>query len=382
MIELTNARVVTPREVMAGSVTVDEGVIVSITPDATPPDPARFPGALDLQGDYLVPGVVELHTDVLERHALPRPGVEWPAMAAVLAYDAQLAAAGITTVLDSLAIGYLVDTGQRPRDPRPLVAAIHAARAAGLLRADHYLHMRCEVSTELVVQDFEPFVEDPYLRLVSLMDHSPGQRQFVSVAKYREYNQGRFGLTDAQLDALVQRRVEDRGRYAERHRAAITALCRKHGLAVASHDDATAAHVDEAVQAGAAIAEFPTTMEAALAAHEYGLAVLAGAPNLVRGHSHSGNVSAAELAARGLLDVLSSDYVPASVLHGAFLLHLRHGMTLPEALATVSLTPARRVGLEDRGAIVPGRRADLVRVRVAGDLVAVRGVWSLGERVA
>jgi alpha-D-ribose 1-methylphosphonate 5-triphosphate diphosphatase len=176
--------------------------------------------------------------------------------------------------------------------------------------------------------------------------------------------------------------MEDRGRYAERHRAAITALCRKHGLAVASHDDATAAHVDEAAQAGAAIAEFPTTMEAALAAHEYGLAVLAGAPNLVRGHSHSGNVSAAELAARGLLDVLSSDYVPASVLHGAFLLHLRHGMTLPEALATVSLTPARRVGLEDRGAIVQGRRADLVRVRVAGDLVAVRGVWSLGERVA
>src|SRR4029077_6404245 len=171
----------------------------------------------------------------------------------------------ITTVLDSLAIGYLVDTGQRPRDPRPLVAAIHAARAAGLLRADHYLHMRCEVSTELVVQDFEPFVEDPYLRLVSLMDHSPGQGQVVSVAKYREYNQGRYGLTDAQLDALVQRRMEersrsrepprrarvaagmeDRGPYAEGPRAAIPALCRTPGLAGASHDDATAAHVDEA----------------------------------------------------------------------------------------------------------------------------------------
>jgi alpha-D-ribose 1-methylphosphonate 5-triphosphate diphosphatase len=373
----TNARIVTPDDVFLGTAVVEDGMITAVEPDRS-----RARGALDLDGDYLVPGVVELHTDVLERHAIPRPGVQWPAVPAVLAHDSQLVGAGITTVLDSLAIGYLVDTGQRPRDPRPLVEAIRAARQAGLLRADHYLHMRCEISTELVVQDFAPFADDPLVRLVSLMDHAPGQRQFVSVEKYREYNQGRFGLTDAQLDALIERRLDEQARYADDHRAAITALCRKHGLPVASHDDATGAHVDEALQAGAAIAEFPTTLEAARAAHDYGLAVLAGAPNLVRGHSHSGNVPAAELAARGWLDVLSSDYVPASVLHGAFLLHLQHGMTLPRAIATVSATPARRVGLEDRGAVTPGRRADLVRVRVHGDVVAVRGVWCRGERVA
>ena len=373
----TNARIVTPDEVFLGTAVVEDGMITAVEPDRVPARRGE-----DLGGDYLVPGVVELHTDVLERHAIPRPGVQWPAIPAVLAHDSQLVGAGITTVLDSLAIGYLVDTGQRPRDPRPLVEAIRTARQSGLLRADHYLHMRCEVSTELVVQDFAPFAGDPLVRLVSLMDHAPGQRQFVSVEKYREYNQGRFGLTDAQLDALIERRLEEQGRYADDHRAAITALCRKHGLPVASHDDATAAHVDEALQAGAVIAEFPTTLEAAQAAHDYGLAVLAGAPNLVRGHSHSGNVSAAELAARGWLDMLSSDYVPASVLHGAFLLHLQHGMTLPRAIATVSATPAHRVGLEDRGAIAPGRRADLVRVRVHGDVVAVRGVWCRGERVA
>jgi alpha-D-ribose 1-methylphosphonate 5-triphosphate diphosphatase len=373
----TNARIVTPDDVFLGSVAVEDGVIAAVEPG---PQPVR--SALDLDGDYLVPGVVELHTDVLERHAIPRPGVQWPEVPAVLAYDAQLVGAGITTAFDSLAIGYLVDTGQRPRDPRSLVEAIRTARAAGLLRADHYLHMRCEVSTALVVQDFTPFADDPMVRLVSLMDHAPGQRQFVDVARYREYNQGRYGLTDAQLDALVERRLEERGRYAEEHRAAITALCRKHGLPVASHDDATVAHVDEAMQAGAVIAEFPTTLEAARAAHEYGLAVLAGAPNLVRGQSHSGNVPAAELAARGCLDVLSSDYVPASVLHGAFLLHVRHGLSLPRAIATVSVTPARRVGLEDRGAVAVGQRADLVRVRRADDVVVVRGVWCQGERVA
>jgi alpha-D-ribose 1-methylphosphonate 5-triphosphate diphosphatase len=372
---------VTLEDVFPGSVAVEDGVVAAVAPG---PPPSRSPmtGMVDLDGDYLVPGVVELHTDVLERHAIPRPGVQWPEVPAVLAYDSQLVGAGITTVLDSLAIGYLVDTGQRPRDPRPLVEAIRVARGAGLLRADHYLHMRCEVSTELVVQDFAPFAADPMVRLVSLMDHAPGQRQFVDVSKYREYNQGRYGLTDAQLDALVQRRLEEQARYAEDHRTAITALCRKHGLPVASHDDATLAHVDEAVQAGAAIAEFPTTLEAARAAHDYGLAVLAGAPNLVRGRSHSGNVTAAELAERGWLDVLSSDYVPASVLHGAFLLHVRHRMSLPRAIATVSATPARRVGLDDRGVIAPGKRADLVRVRVAGDVVMVRGVWCQGERVA
>lgn len=238
------------------------------------------------------------------------------------------------------------------------------------------------MSTELVVDDFAPFAGDPSVRLVSLMDHSPGQRQFVSVEKYREYNQGRYGLSDGQVDDLVRKRLEERSRYADRHRRAITALCREHGLTTASHDDATAAHVDEAVRDGAAIAEFPTTMEAAEAARDHGLAVLAGAPNLVRGRSHSGNVSARELAARGLLEILSSDYVPASMVHGAFLLHVREGVPLTEAIAMVSFFPACRVGFDDRGEIAVGKRADLIRVRLSADLPVVRGVWCLGERVA
>jgi alpha-D-ribose 1-methylphosphonate 5-triphosphate diphosphatase len=374
---LANARVVLRDEVVHGAVRLVAGRIESVTATG-----GVLAGETDLEGDYLIPGIVELHTDVLEKHAFPRPGARWPELAAVVAHDGQLIAAGITTVLDSLAFGYVIESGQRARDPGVLIAAIHAARAAGLVKAEHLLHLRCEVSTEHVVKDFAPHAEEPLVRLVSIMDHAPGQRQFTNVTTYRDYNKGKYGLSDAELDTLVAKRVADRLKYGDAHRAAIIGLCEAGRLPLASHDDATIAHVEEAAKAGMVIAEFPTTLEAARASKAYGLAIVAGAPNLVMGRSHSGNVSAGELAAERLLDILSSDYVPASALHGAFLLHSRHGWTLPDAIACVTATPAERVGLDDRGEIAPGRLADLVRVRLVGDLPLVVAVWRDGARVA
>jgi alpha-D-ribose 1-methylphosphonate 5-triphosphate diphosphatase len=374
---LRNARLITRDDCVLGALRVEAGRIADVDPG---PAPGR--GGIDCEDDWLVPGLVELHTDVLERHAFPRPGVRWPEQAAVVAYDAQLATAGITTSFDSLAIGYVIDNGQRPRDPRPLAEAIRAAQLRGLLRAEHFLHVRCEVGTAQVLTDFEPFVDDPLVRLVSLMDHTPGQRQFVSLDKYREYYQGKYGLSDAQLTALIDSRRADQLTYAAHHRAEITRRCHARGLALVSHDDATVAHVEEAVKVGTAIAEFPTTLEAARAARAYGLAILAGAPNVICGGSHSGNVAAAELAREGLLDILSSDYVPASLLHAALLLHTELGWSAPAAIATVTATPAERAGLDDRGELAPGHRADLVRVRIIDGFPVVQAVWRQGRRVA
>jgi alpha-D-ribose 1-methylphosphonate 5-triphosphate diphosphatase len=374
---LANARVVMPDEVFAGSVCVRGGRVVAVDRGR-----ARVGGAVDCEGDDVLPGLVELHTDVLEKHAFPRPGVRWPPEAAVLAHDAQLVTAGITTVLDGLAVGYLVDTGQRAFDPRPLAEAVRGAQAAGLLRATHFVHLRCEISVQGVLEMFEPFLGDPLVRLVSLMDHTPGQRQFVRVEKYREYYKGKWALGDAEIDAMIARRRHDRERHGDAHRAAISRACAAHAIPLASHDDATLAHVEEAAKVGTVVAEFPTTLEAARACRAYGLAVLAGGPNLVLGGSHSGNVAAGELAGEGLVDILSSDYVPASALHGAYRLHHAYAMSLPSAIATVSATPAARVGLDDRGRIAPGRRADLLRVRLAGELPVVRAAWVAGERVA
>jgi alpha-D-ribose 1-methylphosphonate 5-triphosphate diphosphatase len=222
------------------------------------------------------------------------------------------------------------------------------------------------------------------VRLVSLMDHTPGQRQFRDERKLRDYYRGKSGgLTDAELDVLFAKRIAYQAAYAESNFRALVDLAKQHAVPLASHDDTTLEHVRQAVVDRVAIAEFPTTLEAAAALHESGIRVLMGAPNLVRGASHAGNVATAELAAAGLLDVMSSDYMPASLLTAALRLpKVVPGIDLAAAIRTVTKTPAAAVGLDDRGELAPGRRADLIQVRVVGDVPMVRSAWNAGVRVA
>ncbi len=380
---LDNARLVLRDRVLDGHVVCRGGEIAEVGEGRT-----SVPGALDLEGDFLLPGLVELHTDNLERHVSPRPGVRWPMMPALIGHDAQLAAAGITTVLDALAIVDIDAAAQHKGETSVRGAMLHeaaltlsAAREDSLLRADHLLHLRCEVSYAEVVEVCEQLLGSPLVRLVSVMDHTPGQRQFTNVQHYYAYYQGRFGYSAADMEALVERRVADRQRYSDANRRSVVALCRGRDLPLASHDDATVEHVMESIDLGMSLAEFPTTLEAAALAHERGLAVIMGAPNVVRGGSHSGNVSARALAAERTLDILSSDYMPVSLLHAAFLLRGDRGLDLPAAVAMVSATPARAIGLDDRGEIAARLRADLVRARLMGEFPVVREVWRTGRRI-
>lgn len=374
---ITNARLVTCDEEIRGSLhTTADGMISAMHRGVSSASSAE-----NWDGDYLLPGLVELHTDNLEKHISPRPGVRWPALPAVLAHDTQIAAAGITTVLDAVALGEIKDGGVRVERLMPALEAIDDARRRGLFRAEHLLHLRCELSFPGLDELFAGLADKEYLRLVSLMDHTPGQRQFVKMEKYREYYQGKYGMSDVEIDEFTARQIENQQRYSAANRRAVVALCREKNVPLASHDDATPEHVAEAVQEGVVISEFPTTMLAAQRARENGLGVLMGAPNLVRGGSHSGNVSALELAQAGLLNGFSSDYVPVSLLHAAFLLRERAGWTLPTAVATVSANPARMVGLDDRGEIAPGKRADFLRVRESEGVPVVIGAWRSGNRI-
>jgi len=190
-------------------------------------------------------------------------------------------------------------------------------------------------------------------------------------------------MTDAALDVLFDKRREYSRRHAADNYRDLVALARRHGTPLASHDDTTHEHVAQSIEDGVAIAEFPTTVAAAEGLHAAGVSVLMGAPNLVRGASHSGNVATADLARASLLDVLSSDYVPASLLLAAMALpRVAPAIALPAAIRTITKTPAAAVGLTDRGEIADGKRADLVRIRVCRDLPVVVSVWREGRRVA
>ncbi len=376
-IVLTNARIVAGDSVISGSLMISDGRIVAVDEGRS-----QIPGAVDCDDDYILPGLVELHTDNLERHFSPRPGVVWPSMSAVVAHDAEIAVSGITTVFDALRLGTIRGDNAIVQQVQGIADCVERAQRHDSLRAQHYLHMRCEVSCSDAAAGLVEFVENPLVRLVSVMDHTPGQRQFANMEKYREYYGGKYGLTGDDMERFIEEAMAAQAQNSETNRRAIVALCQSHDVALASHDDATVPHVEEAIADGMAIAEFPTTVEAAKMSSGNDLKVLMGGPNVVRGGSHSGNVSALDLARLGLLDIVSSDYVPSSLLHAAFKIADEVEMIdLPEAVAMVSRAPAEAAGLDDRGEIAPGKRADLVRVKRVDDAEIVRAVWRTGTRV-
>lgn len=374
---LTNVQLVLSDEVVRGTLRMAEGRIAAVDSGAT-----AIPGAIDCGGDLLIPGLIELHTDNLERHIQPRPKVSWPHAAAILAHDGELASTGITTVFDAMRVGSVVSNGRLGygKYARALSRELLEIRAQGMLRISHFLHLRAEVCSETLIEELDEFGAQDRVGILSLMDHTPGQRQFRDVTKLRDYVIGKHGLSEAEFQAHVENQVAQRDRVGAAHEAAAVAAAKRFGAVLASHDDTTADHVVTSAEYGIRLAEFPTTEEAARACHAHGIAVMMGAPNVIRGGSHSGNVAAEDLARQDLLDILSSDYVPSSLLLAAFRLADLWD-DLPRAVGTVTAAPARATGLEDRGRIAAGLHADLVRIARAGTTPVVRGVWAHGRQV-
>ncbi|MEY4982131.1 MAG: hypothetical protein RIR62_397, partial [Pseudomonadota bacterium] len=264
---------------------------------------------------------------------------------------------------------------------RALADEIMALRDTGALRISHKIHLRAEVCSETLIEELAKFGPQDGVGIVSLMDHTPGQRQFRDMTQLKNYVCGKHGFSDAEfLDHIAaQRALSDR--FGLAHEQAAVTEARRFGAVLASHDDTTTDHVATSARHGARFAEFPTTVEAAQSCRAHGIAVMMGAPNLIRGGSHSGNVAAKALAEADLLDIVSSDYVPSSLLAAALMLGDIWG-DLPRGVATVTSAPAEAAKLTDRGAIVPGKRADLIRVRRFGQAGMLRSTWVEGRRVA
>jgi alpha-D-ribose 1-methylphosphonate 5-triphosphate diphosphatase len=374
---LANARLILETEVVHGSLVMRDGLISDIDIGAGVPT-----GALDCAGDYLAPGLIELHTDNLERHMSPRPAVVWPHGPAIVAHDRELAGTGITTVFDAMRVGS-IPTGKSRyhKYARELASEMLSLRAQGILKISHFLHLRAEICSETLIDELAEFTPDDRVGIVSLMDHTPGQRQFRDMLKMKAYVMGKNNLNETEFAEHVDKLQALQARLGARHEMAAVAEGARLGAVLASHDDTTPDQVATSAAHGVAVAEFPTTVEAAKACRDHDIAIIMGAPNLVRGGSHSGNVAAGDLAARDLLDIVSSDYVPAALLLSAVQLGQMWG-DMARGLATVTANPAHHVGLNDRGVLEVGKRADIVRFSDVDAFVAAQQVWSQGRQVA
>ena len=372
---LTNARLVLPDEVLHGTLVLRDGTIADVQPG-----PSHVASALDLEGDHLIPGIVDLHTDNLERQVQPRAHARWPSLSAMLAHDAQTAASGTTTVFDALCLGDLGFDTERIATFRNGVADLDALSGTGLLKSEHFLHLRCELPAGDMPALFETVADHTLLRFVSLMDHSPGVGQYADLDRYRAMR-ARSGMAASEIEARIAALLDQRGRLRGPNRRWLLDRIAPRGLSVASHDDWHAEEIAENAQDGIRISEFPVSVAAAEAARAHGMKIIGGAPNLVRGGSHSGNVAVGDLLAAGLLDAFASDYVPPALLEAAWKAWRLHGVPLASAVGMITDHAARMAGLSDRGRLAPGLRGDVVRVGAFGATPVVRQVWREGERV-
>ena len=372
---LTNARIILLNEVVQGTLVLHGDKIFDVQPGRCHAASAR-----DCEGDDIIPGLVDVHTDNLERQVQPRANARWPSRSAFLAHDTQCAAAGVTTVLDALCIGDLGFDQERHQTLLDGVRDLTEMHATGLMKSEHLLHLRCELPAQDTPRILDPVADHPLVAMLSVMDHSPGVGQYRDIARYIKMRVRQTNWTEAQVLKRIAELQEKRERIVPAARKWVLERVAHRDLPIASHDDESAEQIAENAGHGIRISEFPVTMEAALAARALDVPVIGGAPNIVRGGSHSGNVSVMEIVRAGAMDTIASDYVPAAMIEAAYA--CAEAMGLPAAIATVTANPARMCRMADRGHIAPGLRADIVQLRHHAGLPFVRRVWREGSRVA
>jgi alpha-D-ribose 1-methylphosphonate 5-triphosphate diphosphatase len=375
---LGHVRAVLPDRVIDDAVVaVRNGVIAGVEP--------HRPGlSVDVDGEGLlcIPGLVDTHSDGLEKERLPRPGAELPWEFALLSFEGKLRAAGVTTVFHGAGFEQSVGRGTpRTVEDARLFCETIEARPDGLV--DHRILYRLDVrSPEGLAALQDRLTGRTGTPLVSHEDHTPGQGQYADRAYYERYMMGSRGMTADEAIRHVDNLVAERsGRLGIREEAmgwlAGQALAGQ--IRLIGHDLTSAAEVDELVARGGAVVEFPTTPAAALAARERGLPVVMGAPNVLRGSSHNGNASGRELIERGLVTSIASDYLPSSLLAAAFTLVDDSAISLAAAVALVTSGPADVAGLVDRGRLQPGLRADLALIAAGGRWPVVHSVLVSGR---
>src|SRR5262245_23818026 len=375
---LSDFRLVLPdRIVQRGSIRIESGHIVEIAEGRA--------AAADFEGDglTLMPGLVDLHGDMLEREIEPRPKAILPIDLALLELDKRLVATGVTTAFAAVTFHRFGNSEVRSEErARQIVTTVNRLHAS--LLADFRIHARFEVTNPESGPVLTSLIEAGLVHLVSLNDHTPGQGQYRDIERFietmLEWRRLRKGVeqTEEELRAEVERQQAKPRSWDVVNEVA--RIARTRGIPLASHDDDSPEKVAFVAGLGATVSEFPITLESAQAARARGMLTVMGAPNALLGRSHSDNLSALDGIRAGVVDILAADYHPASMLQSACGLASQDLMTLPDAVQMISLNPARATGLTDRGSLQIGKRADLVLVEMAGR-PRIRGTMRSGRFV-
>ncbi|MBE0438471.1 MAG: alpha-D-ribose 1-methylphosphonate 5-triphosphate diphosphatase [Gammaproteobacteria bacterium] len=372
---LNNAKIVLADQVLENaSLVIEHGLIAEINPGSVPSGAEL----IDLQGRVLMPGMIDLHCDALEKEVEPRPNVHFPLDFAVAQADKRNAISGITTVYHAIAFAN-DELGLRNNDFAASIAkAVHAWAPHGLI--DNRVHCRYEITDESGLPVLLDLIANDDMHLLSLMDHTPGQGQFKNMAAYRDYLARSYKKSEAELDDIIDKKLASAEGAFERAKTLIAAAHAK-GVSVASHDDDNRERIETMTSLGVKISEFPINMDAASAARELGMSTVFGAPNILRGKSQSGSMKALDAIEAGVADCLCADYAPAALIVAVIKLPSLTDIDLAAAVRLVTLNPAKAAGLDDRGEIAVGKRADLIMVDMPAGLPQVGRVWLKGQTV-
>ncbi|AQU80781.1 MULTISPECIES: phosphonate metabolism protein PhnM [Planococcus] len=365
-----NGKIVTEQTILEGFVVVVEGELIrAIIPKEQIGD---YPEArlIDARGGYISPGFIDIHSDYIETIASPRPTSMMDFDISLREAEKILISHGITTMFHSLSF-YKEDVfSHKPmRNPTNIQRMVDAIETTHnrlhLIR--HRLHARFEIDNIDEVDQLVKNIEDGKVHLLSFMDHTPGQGQYRNLEVYRETLKGYRDISDEDVNVLIAERQSMECLTTQKIKE-VADIARAHGIAVASHDDDDIKKLDLVKSFGTTISEFPITLEVAAKAKELGIHTIAGAPNVMLGGSHSGNLSAAEAISQGCMDILCSDYYPPALLHAVFDLHEKYGNNLHEMFMMVTLNPAKAVKMDDElGSIKVGKRADLLVIERMDD---------------
>lgn len=382
---ITNGKIVLPDRILTGGqVWIVDNQIQQVSQEVQQVPPGFE--LIDAKGGYITAGFIDIHSDYIEHMTAPRPSSLMDFRLALREAERELLTHGVTTMYHSLSLYkekqvYSKPIRKRENVERLIKIIAQAHYDKHLIR--HRFHARFEVDNVDSVDELIDYIQSGQVDLLSFMDHTPGQGQYRDIDKYKEMSRS-YGsqLSEAEFDdSLKTRQNKPKLSLADCER--IAQVARQQGIAVASHDDDSTTKIDDNRRIGATISEFPITLEVAAYAHKLDLHTVAGAPNVLLGGSHSGNMAAYQAVDAGVVDVLCSDYYPAALLHAVFKLHYDYGHPLHKMFNLITLNAAKAVGIDDQvGSLEDGKKADIVIIdETQGDIPVITNCFVDGKHV-